>query len=121
MKRTMLTVCIAAAGMVVTAGAAFGQYGKGAVINAGAGSGADTQIISTTVMNLVKSKIQENFNNKIAMPQMRNKFMNDPNVVGAMEAQIIPTMQQQMMQKTKADIQGQQMGMMSNMSANLQF
>ena len=100
MKRTAIVSAIAAAGMVVTAGAASAQYAKGPAINAGAGSGIDTQIIGTTVMSLI--------NSKVAMPQMRNKFMNDPNVVGAMEAQIIPTMQQQM-------------NRMSGMTANLQY
>ena len=102
---------IAAGAMLMTAGTAFGQIG-------GKVPGADTQVIEQTVMNLVNSKINENFNNKVAMPEMRNKFMSDPSVVGAMEQQIIPEMQKQMMQKIKSQIQNDQMNKMSNMTTS---
>lgn len=113
MKGMMIksATAIAAGAMLMTAGTAFGQIG-------GKVPGADTQVIEQTVMNLVNSKINENFNNKVAMPEMRNKFMSDPSVVGAMEQQIIPEMQKQMMQKIKSQIQSDQMNKMSNMTTS---
>ncbi|MCI5145081.1 MAG: hypothetical protein D3923_06005 [Candidatus Electrothrix sp. AR3] len=96
-----LATGIAAVGMMIATGTAFAQD-------------ANTQVIDTSVMNLVQVKINENFTNKIAMDTMRNQFMSDPNVVGALEKQIIPEMQKQMMEKTKARIQSQQMSKMSS-------
>ena len=79
---------------------------------------ANTQVIDTAVQAMVQSKVNENFNAKVAMPTMRAKFMNDTNVVDAVAQQIIPGMKEQMMKK----IMSEQMNKMSQMTvSNMKF
>lgn len=107
---TKITIGIAATSMMMTSGVAFGQMGQTSMAN--------TQVIDTAVQAMVQSKVNENFNAKVAMPTMRAKFMNDTNVVDAVAQQIIPGMKEQMMKK----IMSEQMNKMSQMTvSNMKF
>ena len=71
----------------------------------------NNNVIDTAVQAVIQSKIEESFNKKVAMDEMRSKFMSDPQVVNSVVEKIKPVMMQEMKDK----IMSQQMDKMSNM------